>query len=240
MGRVETPYIAFEGVEGVGKSTLSVLVAQALDAEWVKENGATELGAEIRKITHGFSGEIEPWAEAYLFAADRAQLTHQVVAKHLAAGRPVVTDRSLFSSIAYQGYGRELLPNRVADVNRPGLACLPTHVVHLVLDPEEALRRISDRNKDRIESEGSEFFARVAHGFRALGNPPIGPRRRPIWSSRYGDMEVYDSYAAWLVHRQSMKWISVELGADDDVETSFERVVAALESTGIVFPERKG
>src|SRR5262245_22226679 len=95
-------YIAFEGSEGSGKSTHARRLAIELDAVLTFEHGGTPIGKLIRAIlaepTHT---ELTDKAEALLIAADRAQHVEQVVQPALAAGRHVVSDRSIYSSLAY-------------------------------------------------------------------------------------------------------------------------------------------
>ena len=105
MGR----YIALEGSEGCGKSTQAARLAQALDGVLTRETGGTEVGRRIRAILHDTSvTDLSYRAEALLAAADRAQHLHEVVCPALAAGRHVISDRSVYSTLAYQGYGREI------------------------------------------------------------------------------------------------------------------------------------
>ena len=102
-------YIAFEGGEGSGKSTQARLLAERLDAVITREPGGTPLGARLRELLLNTDDVgIGARAEALMMAADRAQHIDEVVRPTLAAGRHVVADRSAFSSMAYQGGGREL------------------------------------------------------------------------------------------------------------------------------------
>ncbi len=101
-------YIAFEGAEGVGKSTQATRLAADLDAVLTREPGVTPLGAHLRDLLIYSNLWPTPRSEALLFSADRAQHIAEVVAVELANGRHVVTDRSYGSMLAYQGYGRGL------------------------------------------------------------------------------------------------------------------------------------
>lgn len=101
-------YIALEGWEGSGKSTQAKLLAERLGAVQTREPGVTPLGAHLRDLLLFSHLWPSPRAEALLFAADRAQHIAEVVSRHLAQGRDVVTDRSYGSTLAYQGYGRGL------------------------------------------------------------------------------------------------------------------------------------
>lgn len=173
-------FVAFEGADGVGKTTQI-----GLAAEWVKsrgwevlttrEPGGTELGVSLRKMLLD-AGSVVPRAEALLFAADRAQHVSGLIAPALNAGKVVITDRFMASSVAYQGQGRELGAKEIRDLSLWATGGLtPNLTVLLDLDPEEALRRQRQDESlgepDRMEREGLEFqhkvraeFLRMAQG----------------------------------------------------------------------------
>ncbi len=166
------PYVAFEGIEGAGKSTVAQLVGERLEAEGrrvvrVREPGGTAVGERIRAILLGHDLLPDPWTEALLFAAARAQLAGEVVGPALASGAWVLSDRSVYSSLAYQGAGRNLGIAAVRSVNEPGLLGVwPSLVILLNVDPAEGLRR--QDVGDRIGDEGVEFQRSVADGFVAM------------------------------------------------------------------------
>ncbi len=166
-----TGYVAFEGPEGAGKSTVLQLVAAELAAAGsevvtIREPGGTDLGEGIRALLlHG--PVMAAWAEALLFAAQRSQLAEDVVRPALARGAWVLSDRSVYSSLAYQGHARQLGVSQVRLVNEAGLGgTWPDTVVLLRTDPAEGLRR--QRVHDRIGGEGLEFQRAVAAGYDLL------------------------------------------------------------------------
>ena len=163
-------YIAFEGPEGCGKSTQAAALASTLEAVLTRETGGTAIGARIREILHDVETTgLAARAEALLTAADRAQHLTEVVEPALAAGRHVVSDRSVYSALAYQGYGRELDVDEVRRLNDWAIAGRwPDLVVLLDAAPEVLAARIADRELDRFEREQDAFHARVAAGFRAM------------------------------------------------------------------------
>ncbi|MGB0114310.1 MAG: dTMP kinase [Ilumatobacteraceae bacterium] len=163
-------YIAFEGAEGCGKSTQARRLAESMGAVLTRETGGTAIGARIREILHDTTVEnLAARAEALLTAADRAQHLAEIVAPALAAGRPVVSDRSVYSSLAYQGYGRELDIGEVRHLNEWGTDGLwPTTIVFLDTPDEVIAERMSRRDLDRFEAAGDAFHARVLHGFRTM------------------------------------------------------------------------
>lgn len=169
---MKRPYIAFEGIEGAGKSTVALRVGERLEADSVRvvrvrEPGGTHVGEAIRQILLSHELAPKPWTEALLFAAARAQLAAEVVGPALDDGAWVLSDRSVYSSLAYQGAGRRLGVEEVRSANEPGLLGVwPSMVVLLAVDPNEGLAR--QAVGDRIGDEGVHFQQAVAEGFAAL------------------------------------------------------------------------
>jgi dTMP kinase len=162
-------YIAFEGIEGAGKSTLALRLVDLLRSHGhrvvqVREPGGTPTGERIRRVLLDPDGSVAPWSEALLFAAARAQLAAEAVGPALRDGNWVVSDRSVYSSLAYQGGGRGLGIDAVRSVNAPGLGDVwPELVVLLRLDAATGLARQED--PDRIGGEGIRFQSDVADAF---------------------------------------------------------------------------
>lgn len=155
-------YIAFEGGEGSGKSTQARILARRIDARLTFEPGASELGAELRRLVLGVGeAPVGPRAETLIMAADRAQHLADVVGPTLDAGRHVVSDRSAYSSLAYQGGARGLGVEAVRRVNDWAIAGRwPDRVVLLDADPAAAHKRL-ERSLDRLEQESVDFHATV-------------------------------------------------------------------------------
>ena len=162
-------YIVFEGGEGSGKSTQAAMLAERLDGVLTREPGATPLGAELRRLLLGTGDwSVGARAEALMMAADRAQHLDEVVVPALSAGRHVVSDRSAYSSLAYQGGGRELGVEAIRAVNQWAVdGRWPDVVVYLRVDRDVAKGRL-DRSLDRLEREGEGFHGRVAEAFDRL------------------------------------------------------------------------
>ena len=111
-------YIALEGAEGCGKSTHAKRLADAIGAVVTRETGGTAIGQRLRAILHDTTvDDLDDHAETLIVAADRAQHMAGVVRPALKAGRTVVSDRSVYSTIAYQGYGRGLPLDEVRRIN---------------------------------------------------------------------------------------------------------------------------
>ena len=162
-------FIALEGGEAAGKSTQAERLAARIGALRTREPGGTPLGAAIRQLfLDPATGELDPRTEALLMGADRAQHVATVVRPALAAGRHVVTDRYLYSSIAYQAHGRGLDPAGVERLNRWATDdLLPDLVVLLDVPVEVARARVAHQAPDRLESEAVAFHERVRAGFRS-------------------------------------------------------------------------
>jgi dTMP kinase len=163
-------YIALEGPEGCGKSTQARRLADALGALLTRETGGTPVGERLREILHDVAVvDLDARAEALITAADRAQHMAMVVRPALDAGRHVVSDRSVYSTLAYQGYGRELPIDDVRRINDWALRGTWPSLVVLLDAPEEALAaRLRDRELDRFEREDGPFHDRVRRGFHAM------------------------------------------------------------------------
>ncbi|MEM8902432.1 MAG: dTMP kinase [Actinomycetota bacterium] len=161
-------FIALEGWEATGKSTQAAALGETLDALVTRQPGDSSIGAKVRELVLETDVDVTPRAEALLFAADRAQHVAEVVRPTLRAGRDVVCDRYLYSSVAYQGFGRGLDP---AEVTRLSMwaaeGLVPDLVVLLDLPYEVAVRRL-DRDRDRIERGDDGFHRRVHAAFAEL------------------------------------------------------------------------
>ena len=167
-------FISLEGVDGSGKSTQASMLAEALrgrghEVIHVREPGGTPLGEDVRDIVLG-PDAMSPWAEAFLFAAARAQLVADVIEPAIAAGTWVVADRFIDSSLAYQGAARGLGITEVAAINAHGIGgSMPDLTIILDLPPGAAVDRRAGRGSvDRIEGEGEALQESVAEGYREV------------------------------------------------------------------------
>ena len=168
--------ITIEGIDGAGKTTLVAalrqeLVARGIDAVALREPGGVALSERIRSLVKDPALEIADRAEALLYAASRAQLVAERVRPELEAGRWVLLDRYLDSSLAYQGAGRGLGVDAVRAINEFATAGLSAdRTLLLAIDPAVGRARRGDRGEadDRLEREADEFFARIAAGYAAL------------------------------------------------------------------------
>ena len=168
-------FVAVEGPEGAGKTTQVKLLAdwlrdRGLDPLLTREPGGTAVAEEVRTVLLE-SDRLTARTELLLMLAARSALVEDVIRPALEAGRVVVTDRFHLSTLAYQGYGRELPFNEVMALNQfatDGL--VPDLTVLLDVDPEVGAARRSSRGggPDRIERAGEAFHRRVAEAYRTL------------------------------------------------------------------------
>lgn len=200
--------IAFEGGEGSGKSTqmaefIDYLRERGHEVVATREPGGTPLGSGIRSMLLEYSaGDVSPRAEALLYAADRAQHVDEVIRPALDAGRIVVSDRFVDSSLAYQGIARGLGLDEIHDISAWATANLwPDLVFFLAVDPAVGLQR-SGQERDRIESEPDEFHRDVVAAYHRL-------------AERYSDRFVVIDAAKPLtqVHQAIVKAFEERAGA---------------------------
>jgi dTMP kinase len=169
-------FITFEGGDGTGKSTQVRLLTEWLAEQGravvsTREPGGTEVGTALRDIVLHHRGEVDPRAEALLYAADRAQHIGTLVRPALERGDVVVQDRYIDSSVAYQGAGRVL---DAAEIKRISLWAtgdlVPDLTVLLDLPGDVARARLAKEQKtfDRLENEHDDFHERVRAGFLQL------------------------------------------------------------------------
>ncbi len=163
-------YIAFEGAEGSGKSTQARRLAEAIGAVVTRETGGTLIGQRLREILHDTSvTDLDDHAETLIVAADRAQHLAEVVRPALASGRNVVSDRSVYSTLAYQGYGRGLPIDEVRRINEWAVGkTWPDLVVLLTVPDHVTTERLRKRRLDRFEQAGDDFHRRVDKGFAEM------------------------------------------------------------------------
>lgn len=169
-------FITVEGIDGCGKSTQiklmkNYLVDKGYEVLLAREPGGTDIGEKIRSILlDSANREMNHVTELLLYAAARAQLVAGVIRPAVSKGKAVICDRFADSTYAYQGYGRGLDLQILADINNIATdGLVPDVTFFFDLSPEIALaRRLRDGKADRIEAENIEFHKRVYNGYRQL------------------------------------------------------------------------
>lgn len=197
-------FITFEGGDGTGKSTHANRVVEYLrelghEVLHTREPGGTDVGQQIRNIVLHYDGDIDPRAEALLFAADRAHHIATVVRPALAAGKTVIQDRYIDSSVAYQGSGRDLGADEVRELSLWGTrGLLPDLVVLLDLDPDIAQQRMRTVRDglDRLEREASDYHRRVREQF--LRQAGADPERYAVVDANRPHEQVADEIRAHI------------------------------------------
>jgi dTMP kinase len=174
-------FIAFEGIDGAGKSTQLKLLAARLREQGkavleTAEPGGTSVGLQIRRILLDTANpELSAIAELLLLFAGRAQNVEEVILPALDQGLIVLCDRFTDSTIAYQSAGRGLAVDTVMAIDR--IACdglCPHLTLYLDIDVETALDRARERNREddspdtRIEAQTPEFHTRVRDAYLDL------------------------------------------------------------------------
>ena len=173
-------FITFEGIEGSGKSTQQVRLAEVLRARGrevvvTKEPGGTPLADRIRAILLDSASVIDPVAEVLLFAASRRQHVTEKIIPAVERGAVVLCDRFTDSTLAYQGFGRLIDLDRLRQLNQWATANTQPDLVLLFDLPEETgLTRARNRNagavqdEGRFEAEDLRFHRRVREGYLSL------------------------------------------------------------------------
>lgn len=204
-------YIIFEGIVAAGKTTHSKKLYDYLkekfpekEVVWTREPGSTEVAKSIRKLVQAtkFNEEMNGICEAYLYAASRAQSLTQVVKPVLANDGIVISDRSFITSMAFQGFGRGIGHKIIYEINKVGVDnCIPDLIVFLDFDINNALQRVSNRDGDKFERLGKDFFEKVRKGYLEISK-----------------MDMFKS-----------KWVSVRipkrLGKSRPVEENFKLIL---------------
>lgn len=168
--------ITIEGIDGAGKSTLAVGLAETLAergiaVQLLREPGGVRAAERIRELVTDPELQIGARAEALLYAAARAQLVEEALRPLLDDGTWVLLDRFVDSSLAYQGGGRRLGIDAVRDINEFAIQGLrPDRTLLLVIDPGDGQARSQARGgpADRLENEQRDFFDRTADAYQTL------------------------------------------------------------------------
>ena len=199
-------FVTVEGLDFSGKSTLMRnLKALLLELDpppyFTREPGGTPAAERIRALLLDPEVEMDPWTEAYLYAAARADLVRREILPRLRNGRLVLCERFLDSSLAYQGYGRGLGLAAVRAMNAWAVGeVVPDLTVYLRLSAEERARRARESGAplDRIEKVGDDFMYRVEEGFEEISRSE--PDRMRVLEATLPPEELAEAVRQALLH----------------------------------------
>ena len=169
-------FITLEGPDGSGKTTCANRVCEKLQQQGyevlhTREPGGIEISEKIRSlILDPQNTMMDAKTEALLYAASRRQHLVEKVFPALAEGKIVICERFLDSSLAYQGYGRQLGFDDVLAINLFAIDnTYPDLTIYLDIDEQAGLDRLKDRSfKDRLDQESLAFHQRVAQGYQEV------------------------------------------------------------------------
>ncbi len=167
-------FISLEGLDGCGKTTQIKFLRQAFQREGkevinFREPGCTPLGEKLREIVLHSDSDIGERAELLIYLSSRAQVTDEMVIPSLNQGKIVIADRYADSSVAYQGFGRAIGPERVKALNDFAIKNIYPDITFLLeISVDEALKRLKNKPLDRLEKERETFFQRVHEGYEWL------------------------------------------------------------------------
>jgi dTMP kinase len=163
--------ITVEGVEGSGKSTQCVRLAQHLSARGLEvvrtsEPDGTPLGSRVRALFEADGPTPTPLTQTFLFMAARQEHVTRVIAPALVRGAVVISDRYADATVAYQGYGQGMDVQTIRELNMLATGgVLPDLTLVLDLDPSAGMRRIRGRALDTFEKMDTAFHRRVREGY---------------------------------------------------------------------------
>ena len=171
-------FIVFEGGEGSGKSTIlemiyEFLLEEGIDCIKTREPGGIRISENIRSIILDTKNtEMDRKTEALLYTAARRQHLVEKVIPELNKGKMVLCDRFVFSSLAYQGYAREIDVNEIFEINKFAVGeYMPDLNILFDVSPEVGLSRINknkDREINRLDLEKIDFHNKVREGYHKL------------------------------------------------------------------------
>lgn len=188
-------FITFEGPDGCGKTTQMKLLAEYLEKKGeevvlTREPGGKGLGEKVREILLNYDGEVSDRCESFLFLADRAQNIDIIVNPAVKAGKIVLCDRHIDSTVAYQGYGRGLDIERINMLNNLATnGKKPDLTFVFDVDVETSMKRVG-KEKDRMESAGIDFHNRVRQGYLELAKQE--PQRIKVIDATKSIEEIHD------------------------------------------------
>ena len=172
-------FISFEGIDFSGKTTQinllkSFFIENGYSVSIIREPGGTDISEKIRDILlDKKNSKMHDRTELFLYSAARVQLLEEKIIPLLQKGAIVIADRFVDSTTAYQGYGREIDPAIIREINQIATrGILPGLTFYLKLDPQLAEKRRESRKSpaDRLEISGNDFYERVYKGYEEIAD----------------------------------------------------------------------
>lgn len=204
-------FLTFEGIDFSGKSTQIELLVNELNSHSVRnitlrEPGGTAIGEEIRKIlldknSTGMAAE----TELLLYSAARAQIVREKIEPKLQEGYVVILDRFFDSTIAYQGYGRQLALDKIEQITHFAVQkIIPDMTFYFKLDLEDMYERKHNtgREDDRLEANEREFFERIIEGYEILAK--ANPKRYQVLDAGKGKEAIFEDLQMTLKNRYQL------------------------------------
>jgi len=166
-------FIVFEGLDGSGKSTQQQLLNDKLQFDKIssisfREPGSTVIGEKIVKILQS-DQKLSPLSELLLFYVSRSAIIEEKIKPALANYDVVICDRYFYSSIAYQGYGREMNIDFINQINDEVVKnIIPDLIFYMDINWEEKKKRKGINVNDRFEKEDRVFHEKVRSGYKSM------------------------------------------------------------------------
>mgnify|MGYP001177790624 FL=1 len=195
--------ISFEGIDGCGKSTQAKLFEKYLKENGEKtillyEPGGTVIGEKIRKLLLNNKSNIDKWTELFLYLASRSQLLQEKIKKEKDSGSIIILDRYIYSTIAYQGYGRGIPEKLIMTIHKYFIdKYFPDITFVIDVKPESVISVLNKKKKDRIENESIQFQRKVREGYlkisKSLNNVKV-IKRKTIEKTHMEIIETWEKF----------------------------------------------
>ncbi len=169
-------FLTIEGCDGSGKTTacnkvIEMLTKEGYEVVYTREPGGSDIAEQIRNVILDINNTaMNDRTEALLYAASRRQHLVEKVMPALEAGKIVICDRFVDSSLVYQGYARKIGVDEVMEINKFAIGdCMPDLTLYYAIDYRTGLKRIASRkNLDRLDVESENFHKMVQEGYELI------------------------------------------------------------------------